>query len=67
MEVQYVGETKEFEAWANQNSMRHVTVKSGDILFIGKWGNIESVLTSEDEWLCDFDSPLFKEEFVVLD
>lgn len=66
MKVQYVGKEKEFEVWENQSRRRNVSIKNGDVFSTGKWGSVESVLTDKYEWICDVDSPQFKEEFIVI-
>lgn len=70
MNVIYIGESKMFEVWANECLKKEIIIKNGDIYHIGFWNQkdkingMESILTKENEWICDKDSLCAKMDFI---
>lgn len=66
MKVQYVGETQEVEVWYNHSTKSKYTIVKDSLYETNLWDRIGSVLTEKDEWICDVDSPFFKDNFIII-
>lgn len=66
MKVKFIGKSFTTEVWKNQMLKRNYNVIRNREFKTGIWNKIESVLTANNEWICDCDSNCFKEQFEIL-
>ena len=64
MKVKFIGDSYKTDVWKNQSTKRNFNVIKNREFKTGLWGGSESVLTANDEWICDCDSKCFKEQFI---
>lgn len=61
--VKFTGEPTVVDAWVDSCRKKSYNISKDEVFKIGSWGRCESVMTDKDEWLCDTDSQLFKDNF----
>lgn len=66
MRVKYIGKDRIAEVWKNQSEKRNIQLINGYNFNVEYWCGINSVVTEYGEWICDEDSPCFKQEFEAI-